>query len=103
VGEDLPGQVVVPRRQRDRDLPRGTPVELRRSSRARAAPTRQPPELRVQQSLLHQLVQVELRGVPGQVDALSGLVPAHRFRLGSDVEVERAARRLGERADPADL
>ena len=34
---------------------------------------------------------------------LGSLVPAHRLRLRGDEEVQRAARRLGERADPADL
>jgi hypothetical protein len=46
---------------------------------------------------------MELRGVPGQTDARGGLVAAHRPGLGHDVEVQRAAGGLGERADTADL
>ena len=103
VRQDLPGQVVVTLRQHDRDLSVRAPVQLRRATRPRTAPSGQPPELGVQQPFLDQLVQVELRGVTGQLDARGGLVPTHRVRLRDDEEIQRATGRLGERADARDL
>ena len=81
----------------------GAPVQLGRASRAGAPPPGQPPELGVEQALLDQLVQVELGGVAGQPGACRGLVPADRLGLRDDVEVQLPPRRLGERADAADL
>ena len=102
-GQDLPGQVVVPWGQRDRHLAARAPVQLRRSPRARAAAPGQPPVLGVEQPVGDQLVQVELGGVAGQARARGGLVPTHRLGLRDHVEVQRPPRRLGQRANPADL
>lgn len=103
VGKNLSGQVVAPRRDRDRDLPSGAAVELRRATRARATAARQTSELGVEKALFDELVQVKLCGMPGQVSALRGLIPAHRLRLRDDIQVQRAPRRLGKNADASDL
>jgi hypothetical protein len=89
--------------QRDRNLAGGAPVELRRGARPRATPSGQPPVFDIEQTLLDQLVEVELGDVPRQARARGGLIPAHRFPLGYEVEIQRAPRRFGERADPRDL
>jgi hypothetical protein len=68
-GQNLSGQVVLPWAQCHGQLPAGAPVELRRTTRAWAAPPGRPPVLGVEQPIGDQLVQVELRGVPGQVHA----------------------------------
>ena len=93
----------MPWGQRDRHLAARTPVQLRRSPRARATAPGQPPVPGVEQPVGNQLVQVELGGVAGQARALGGLVPTHRLGLRDHIEIQRPPRRLGQRADPADL
>lgn len=99
----MPGQVVVPLGQRDRELAGGAPVQLRRTARAGAAASGRAPELGLDQPLVGQLVQVELRRVSGHVGTRGGLVPAHRLGLRYDVEIQRPPGRLGQRADAAYL
>ena len=96
VGQHLPGQVVAAVRQADRHLAGRAPVELGRTPGARAGASGEPAELGDQQALVDEPVEVELRGVLGDLDTLGRLLAAHRPRLVGDEAVERAAYRVGE-------
>ena len=87
-------------RDRDGNLTGGTLVELRWAPSTRAGPSRQSPEVGLEQALLHQPVEVELRRVPGHADAGGRLVPADRITLAADVEVEVTSDGLDQRANP---
>ena len=97
------GQVVLPVGQRHGHLALGAPVQLGGPPRAGPAPPGQPAELDLEQALVDQPVQVELRRVPGDADARGRLVAAHRLGLADHEQVEVAAHRLGERGHPATL
>jgi hypothetical protein len=90
----------VPFRQGHRDLTVGAPVQLRRTSRTGPTPPGQPAELRDEQAVRDQLVQVELRRVPSDAGTGGRLVAADGIRLVDDVQVEVAANRLGEGCHP---
>jgi hypothetical protein len=73
----------------DSETPDLRAISRRAVPRARTAATGQPPVLGVEQPVGDQLVEVELRGVPGQARTRGGLVPTHRLGLpGQPAEAE---------------
>jgi hypothetical protein len=86
----------------DGDLLARSPIELGRPAGAGPAPAGQPSELRGQQSLVDELVEVELRGVPWNLDPLSGLIAADGAGLARHEAVQRTPNRIGQRPDLGD-
>ena len=89
----------MPGRQGDRELLGRASIELGWTAGSRAGATGAPLELHVEQTVLGQPVEVELRSVHGDADRLSSLLAPHRPAAGDDEVVEGAPHRLGERAD----
>jgi hypothetical protein len=102
-GQDVSGQVIAPRRQRDRELAGGPAVELGRAARARPGLAAEPPEFGLKQPFVAQPVQVELGGVQGHPDRGGGGLSADGVRLGGHVLVKGTAYRLGECPDDRGL
>jgi hypothetical protein len=84
-------------------MPRGAAVELRGPAGAGAAATRWAAVLDLQQPVGLQPIEVELRDVVRDADAGGGPLAAHRLRLRDHEPVQRAADRLAERSDAAQL
>jgi hypothetical protein len=90
------GEVVAPVREAHGDLAVGPQVELGGPPGTRPGPAGEPAELGDEQPLVHQPVEMVLRGVPGHLDAVGRLVPAHRLVLGDDEPVEGTTDRVGQ-------
>jgi hypothetical protein len=99
-GHQLSGQRVVALRHADGHLLRGAAVELGRPPGARTGPAGEAPELRREQSLVDELVEMELGCVPGHADPVRRLVPADRSGLRHDEAVQSPPNGLGERREP---
>jgi len=67
VGEERGGDVVPAGRQRDLDGALGTAIELRRAARTGAGPPGPPPVRRLEQSAIHE--SIEMEGGEGSADA----------------------------------
>jgi hypothetical protein len=93
------GGLIGPGRQAGRDLARGAAVELGRAAGPRPPPLPEPPEGRLQQAGLDQLVQVEGGQAALHPDRLGGLVAADLALGGGHVAVEGPAHRVLEESD----
>jgi hypothetical protein len=98
-GQHAARQLVAALRHADLQLPRGAAVELGGAAGARAAATGGAAELDLEQTLVLELVQVELGDVTWHPEAGGGLVAADRAGLRRHPAVEGAAHRLGEGGD----
>jgi hypothetical protein len=99
LGHEPTGELVLALRQGDGDVSGRTSVELGRSAGTRPAAAGEPSELDVEQPVVREPIEVELRLVERDVERSGRLVPGHRMVLGAHVEVEVAAQRVGQRAD----
>jgi hypothetical protein len=102
-GEDASGEVIAAFRQGDRELAVGPSVELGRAAGAGTGPAGEPSELRLQEPLVAQPVQVELGGVHWYPDRGRGGFPPDGVRLGGYVLVKGATDGVGQCPDARGL
>jgi hypothetical protein len=89
--------------KRHRDVAIGAPVQLRGPARARAGSTAHPRIEGVEQAVAFEPVEVELRLVWREPEAIRGEFPAHRSRLCAHEQVEAAPKRVGQGTDACDV
>jgi hypothetical protein len=95
-GQQLSREVVSAFRQDHRKLSAGSGVELGRTAAAWASALGESLEADVEQTLLGELVEVELCSVASDAERVGGLVPTDRRGLGAHIEVEVAPDWVGE-------
>jgi hypothetical protein len=97
----MAGQVVPAPGEGDVDLLAHSSIELRGSSGAGSGTAGQPFELGREKSFVDQFVEMELCGVPRDVQAGGGLVAAHGPRLMGDEVVQGPPEGIGQRTHAA--
>jgi len=87
--QQLPGQLVAPRRNAHLDARVGRSIELGRSAGARPAPTSRAAVLEDEEPVGNQTVEVELGSVEGDADGRRRLLAADRCRRRGDEPIQR--------------
>jgi len=101
-GQQPPGEVVATSGESDFELPRGAPVQLGRTARARALPAAQAAVGCVQQPEFDQLVQVESSEGARDAEGARCLIASHLAPAPGDVEIKLPPDGLVERRDGRD-